>query len=684
MSKQQEPTYEELVKMYSDSADKFNIFGKGKSKMVATTIGGNSEESLIGMVLETLKKSRDVSAVQVALQEDPHRQTFAHVYKHKSSLIPNDVLKRIRDTEELVGGIIIPTRARQMSLFARPRANQFDIGVELNLKPHAESDYTAEQKEQIRKEVYPVLRETLLNCGSNEGYNDTEKRTLSQLVYEIIEDAMTYGAWSLEARKDGDGKFHSIRATDTGTIYFVNKKSKKDDAEKVREASEKLLKDLGQENFDIKKFEEDEYTYVQVIAGEPKQVFTDKELLYWSLSPSTDIYRSGYPVSPLERILSAITTHINLTTHNKLYFVNGRAARNVLVFKSENLEEEDINGIRTQMAAHINSANSSHRMPVFGVGAQDSVEVLPLDGGAKDMEFQYLADLNARYIFAAYQMSPDEVAALSYLSRGTNSQAMSEGNNEWKLVASRDTGLRPLLLSLEDFFNERVLPLINPEWAKIISINFAGLDAESPEKLSSRLTQDAALFLSMNDIMSKVEKDAVPIGGRFPLSQPYLQVIEKYYTKGQILKAFGGKEFENSDKDPDLQFYMNDPVWLQMFQMKQQQEMMQQQMQAQAGAQQPVQDPSAQQPPQDGQSQEQEDLSEGQDLDSILSQLSQTLTKSEQSTNASRKELIKKFKSAQKKIVNDYEKMAKESMKDIMDSLQKAEHTCDDDCKHDK
>ena len=92
------------------------------------------------------------------------------------------------------------------------------------------------------------------------------------------------------------------------------------------------------------------------------------------------------------------------------------------------------------------------------------------------MEFQYLADLNKRMIFAAFQMSPDEVAALSYLSRGTNSQAMSESNNEFKLIAARDTGLRPLLMLYEDFFNELLLPRISKRWAKYLRIDFEGLD----------------------------------------------------------------------------------------------------------------------------------------------------------------------------------------------------------------
>ena len=42
-----------------------------------------------------------------------------------------------------------------------------------------------------------------------------------------------------------------------------------------------------------------------------------------------------------------------------MYFLNGRAARNILVFKSENLEESDLMSIKAQMVAHINSSNAA-------------------------------------------------------------------------------------------------------------------------------------------------------------------------------------------------------------------------------------------------------------------------------------------------------------------------------------
>jgi hypothetical protein len=523
--------------------------------------------------------------------------------------------------------------------------------------------YSDAQKEDIKQKVIPALRDLLLSCGKESGINDKNKRSFSQFAIEIVEDLLTFGAFTVEIRKDPQGQFHSFRPIDAGTIYFTTpQKGDQRDMILLRDAAKKMLSQLEGHTIDIPRFENDEFSYVQVIDEIPRQAFTDEELLFWTTSPSTDISRSGYPVTPIERIISAITTHINLTTHNKMYFLNGRAARNILVFKSENLDEADVTSIKAQMIAHINSANAAHRMPVFGIAPTDEINIVPLDSsGNRDMEFQYLADLNKRMIFAAYQMSPDEVAALSYLSRGTNSQSLSESNNEWKLVAARDTGLRPLLLSIEDFLNTRLLPKINKEWAGLVQISLEGLDADSPEKEATRLQQDSALFLTMNDIMERVEKEPVRVGGEFPLNAAYLQIVEKYYTKGQILKSFGGEEFKDADKDPKMQYYMNDPVWLQLKQMDDQAQMQQQQMQAQQQ--------------QQGQEQQQQaaanpdDPSGGQDLDSAIGQLGQSLTKSEQQLPATRKELLKRHKIAKKKIMDDFKQESKGLIDNIMGTL---------------
>lgn len=657
--------------------------------------GGNSQDPM-SQILGVLKKAQDLEAIKLSFSEDPQKaEQYAAVYKRRISSIPPAILKRTRDTEELVGGVIFPLRAKQISLYGHPRPNRFDIGMAINPQPHLYEEMKEEEIDKIKKEIVPKLRELLLNCGSNENVKDKDKCTFAQYLHMITEDMLLYGWFSTEVRSNDIGKFHSFRATDAGTIYFATDlKSQQKQLETIRQQAKTILERLNQnpgaKNIDINKFTQGEYTWVQVIDDLPYQVFTDEQMIVWSLNPSTDIMRAGYPVSPIERILSSIVTHINLTTHNKMFFLNGRAARNVMIFQSENLDADDIQAIRAQMTAHINSANAAWRMPVFGIGQNDKITIQPLDAAGRDMEFQYLADLNKRMIMAAFQMSPDEVAALSYLSKGTNSQSLAESNNEWKMIKGQESGLRPILQSIEAFLNERLLPRINPEWAKLVRISLEGLDADSPEKEATRLQQDSAIYLSMNDIMDRVEKEHVPIGGEFPLNAAYMATIEKYYTMGQILESFDPEKFKGASQRPEFAFYMNNPAWFQFIQIQQQAQqlaMQQQQMQLQAqaggnpnmggdgqtnpklGGDQDAPTTPAHEGQQRGQP-GQEEQPEQSDLDSAMGQIGEALSKAEKNLPINRKEMLKLHKAIRKKQADAFERDSKSMFEEIMNVLE--------------
>jgi hypothetical protein len=64
-----------------------------------------------------------------------------------------------------------------------------------------------------------------------------------------------------------------------------------------------------------------------------------------------------------------------------------------------------------------------------------------------------LSDFTSRNILMAFNISADELPSYGYLARATNSQTLSESNNEFKLTAARDSGIRPLILKFEDFIN---------------------------------------------------------------------------------------------------------------------------------------------------------------------------------------------------------------------------------------
>lgn len=540
--------------------------------------------TLVKSIINILNGPKD-SLERLAFAEDPtQNNVYSSVYKQKLRLLPDTLLKRIAIQDDLVASIV-QARCNHISTFGRPRPDRFSTGfiIEPNVGV-VEKLKTPEEKQELDRRIEAAIK--LFNtCGYTKGWSHEDKCSFSTYLHMSTRNAIVVGRlateiiWVQDSTDSKTKKFHSFRAMDAGTIYRAAPQQSALDS--VRASALHMLEQLKNEKFLPEKFAKNEYSWVQVIEGQPRQAFTPEECVVHNFYPVPDVELNGYPVTPLDTVISAVTTHINITTHNKLYFQSGRATRGMLLIKSDDIDENAIARVKQQFNASINSVGNSWRMPVFSVGTGDDITWQPIDSsGSRDMEFQYLTDMNIRIILAAFQMSPEEMGGYSYLSRGTSNQALSESNKEYQLEASRDTGIRPLIAQFEDFLNESIFPLIDPILAKSCKIKLFGLDAETAEKESVRLQQDAPLHMTFDQILQKVEKEIVgkAFGGEFPLNVQFGAVLDKYFTVGQILERFMG--IEGAAKDPELA-YRRDPFW---FQFKQLQQLAQQQAQAaQAG-----------------------------------------------------------------------------------------------------
>jgi hypothetical protein len=542
--------------------------------------------TLAKSILNVMNGPGKASIERLAFEQDPRQNQYQGLFKQKLRLLPDSILKRIQIQDDLVA-TIINTRANQISAFGRPRPDRFTIGYVI--EPEDEGLYDRledSEANELRKAIARAERR-FLSCGSIAGWHDKDRMTFAQYLYSSTKNAVGLGriateiVWATNV-ETGKEEFHSFRPIDAGTIYRAA--PQREAAQAVRDQAKNLLEQLKNEKLKPERFEQDEYAWVQVIEGRPIQAFTSREVVCHNFYPSNDVELEGYPITPLDTVISAVTMHINITSHNKLYFQSGRASRGMLVIESDDVDENVIGQIRQQFNASINSVTNAWRMPVFGVGVGDKISWQPIDSGQRDMEFQYLSDTNARVILSAFQMSPEELPGYAHLSRGTNSQALSESNQEYLLIAHRDVGIRPLIKQWEDFLNASIFPLIDEKLAKICRLKLVGLDAESAEKESIRITQDAPIHMTQDEIQHKVEKKPLgkEWGGEIPLSPTYQAILDKYFTVGQILERFCG--IKGAAKDPNLQ-YRRDAFffqWLEFQQQQQQMAMQQQQAQQQA------------------------------------------------------------------------------------------------------
>jgi plastocyanin len=532
---------------------------------------------LIKSIFNALDRNEKIN--RLSFEEDPSlTNRFGGLFFEKVGLLPDKVLKRIAYTDGLIAAIL-QTRASQCSPFGKPLEDKYDIGFRISPTPHGDFEELSPEKKKEIVQRAKNLTKRLATCGNTSQWESNKQMSLSTFLSISARNACLFGRFSTEIiwvtnPKTNERIMHSFRPNDTGTIYRAIPKSPSIDS--VRREALRRLAELKNEKLKPEKFQNDEYAWVQVINGVPAQAFGPDECIVYNCYPVTDVELNGYPITPIDTVIADVTMHINITNHNKLYFQTGRAARGMLVIESDDIDPSSLGDLKQQFNAAINSVANAWKMPVLKVAVGDKITWTPIDNSSRDMEFQYLADSNTRSILSAFQMSPDEIPGYAHLSKGTNNQALSESNNEYKLEAARDVGIRPLLSHLQDFLNLRILPLMDSEVAKYCSIKLLGIDSDTQEKERTAIAEAMEQSMTYDEIMRKLEKNPVgkENGGNFPLNPGFQAVLDRYFSVGQIEEFFFG--LEGASKDPNKQ-YRRDPFYFQALQIQMQQQQAQEQ-----------------------------------------------------------------------------------------------------------
>lgn len=513
-------------------------------------------------------------APALTFMESPnYNDSYAGVVKSKRNEIPDAVLKLVRVQDHLVAAIL-RTRGGQLSQFGKRRADRFDKGMEIKIKPEFLKLLNTEQFAKVTERV-KRLETILLNCGHTEGLENQQKMTLSQFLSIQVQNACTFGWMGTEViydrekdpDKTGEFPFNRFRPIDAGTIYKTVRNGEQAGVNTRILAIKELERITGDKiKIDYDKLREDKYAWCQQVEGIAKQYFTHKELLMHDFFPCTDVEKNGYPIPPIETAISSITTHISIDTWKRLYFQNGRATRGALVIKSDDVDSPTLEKFRQEFQASINGVQNSFRTPLMGISPSEDIEWLSFANDKADDSFEFIYDQIARNILATFQMSPDELPGYGHLSKGSNSQTLSESNNEFKMEAARDSGLVPLLQHFETFFNQRLVPIIDPILAKIIVLKFAGLDAESKEQEATRLQQEMPTSMTYNEVLNRVDKDPIPkyLAGDVPFNERIQLLWDKFQNVGEIKEFFTGSI--GSSLDPMLK-YKRDPFFLQNMQL---------------------------------------------------------------------------------------------------------------------
>lgn len=522
---------------------------------------------------DSLGRATERAPALTFMESPNYNEAYAGVIKAKRNEIPDALLKLIRVQDHLVAAIL-RTRAGQLSQFGKKRADRFDKGIEIKIKPEFNKLLNTEQFEKVTERI-KRLETLLLNCGHTEGLENQQKMTLSQYLAISVQNALTFGwmgtemIYDRETDPDANGRFpfNRFRPIDSGTIYKTVRNGEQAGVNTRILAIRELERITGDKiKVDYDKLREDRYAWCQQVEGIAKQYFTHEELLMHDFYPCTDVEKNGYPVPPIETAISSITTHISIDTWKRLYFQNGRATRGALVIKSDDVDSPTLEKFRQEFQASINGVQNSFRTPLMGISPTEDIDWLSFANDKADDSFEFIYDQIARNILATFQLSPDEIPGYGHLSKSSNSQTLSESNNEFKMEAARDSGLVPIIQHLETFFNQRLIPIIDPVLAKIVVFKMAGLDAKSEDQEVTQLQQMMPTHMTYDEVLHLVDKNPIGIGmgGEVPFAERVQLIWDKYLDVGQIKGRFMNSPAAFAD--PMLRF-KRDPFSLQQLQL---------------------------------------------------------------------------------------------------------------------
>jgi hypothetical protein len=553
----------------------------------------NADADAIPEKPDTMPEDDKVEYGRKAVLTDPFftQQSQQTLYKYKVSRLSNKTLKDVSLRDWLVSSII-QNRLDTLLRFSKPQLKKFDMGFRVVKKDESE-EYTEEERSEIEN-----LQSFIYNCGRLKNTPDDDKIVFGEFMKMVIRDALTFGHISVEKIKTRRGALHRFRPLPAESIYHINEDMSKEQIREhvnsVKDQYEPKSDNDPKSSYEVVEQKLDYYKYVQVsYDNRPLAVFGDEDLVFKLFNPQNFADSNGYAYSPLEMAIINITHHMNAETYNSNFFTHGQAAKGVLHLKGT-VTQSQLTAFRRQFYNLINGSQNAWRTPI--IAGLDDVQWVPMAGGSKEMEYMGYNEHLMRAICSQFQIDPIELG-MDHLGGG---KALSgqEGGAQ-KVEFSREKGLYPLLMFIEDFMNRDILPAIDEEYARKYRFQFEGYTDETPQTEVALLQAEMTVNKSMNDLLTAARKPKIkhPVGD-LPMNQAFWQLCEMNMTRGEIREEFFGDEGASQKKE--LQYIPGDAAflnWQQMLlqldqmkkqeqQMKEQQAAMQQQAEAEAQAQQ--------------------------------------------------------------------------------------------------
>jgi len=463
---------------------------------------------------------------------DPFELQMQMGWKERRVGVTYDRLKQIKANLAVLNAII-RTRIAQISAFLEPYDETNALGFVIRHKDRHRGLSSSERR-RIRE-----IEGFFLNCGwaPQEPGSRVKRDKLPGFVAKFMHDSLLLdqGVAQLVPGKSRDYPISEFYAMDGSTFRIAVDNR---DVNELQHAS-------GTPKYDDAPFEQftadgKRVKYLQILHNVPRFGFAEDEIVFAIRNPRTDLHVAGYGEAECEAAIRVVTALLNAEEYHARIFSTSSIPKGFLNLKGTDWTPEQLEGFKRSWYAQLQGVHNAHKTPV--IQFDGDVQWVNMQPSARDMEFGKYLQFELACLCGVYLIDPAEI---SHPQQGGVSQTpLFEASAEWKLQASKDRGLKPLLRFLAGVFQE-ILDRIDPHF----SFRFVGLDEPSDKEKHERRLAELSAFRKLNEVRraAGLPDDDTPAGDMV-MSPQYLQARQLAMSEKQM--AQWEKQGGNAQEQP--------------------------------------------------------------------------------------------------------------------------------------
>lgn len=400
-------------------------------------------------------------------------------FKDSKGILSFEVLRRMGNIHIIRS--IVNTRIEQIQNFLHFSEDDQKEGFTIRKKTSLFKEEKKEISSAEKKKIEEIV-EFLMNSGFNEKWDNIDD--FQTFVRKIAFDSLTLDQLAFEVVRDKGWNIKKYRAVDASLIRFLDS---------VDPKQRERLEDYRFKGY-LPRFcmTWDEQILINPTTKEPI-LYYPWELGFGIRNKSSDIRKNGYGTSELEILVELITGVLWSIQYNMNNFSIGSTPKGFINVKNTNISDSNLNEFRQAWSQMMTGVRNAKRTPVInGI----DLEWIDLDKSNREMEYQEWAQFLVIMVCSVYRIDPSELG----FSFKNQAQLFGQDGQKARLQHSREKGLKPILIFLENIITKYIVSEIDEDYEFV----FTGIEVEDEEtQVNLDKTKLESGMVSMQDIFKK-------------------------------------------------------------------------------------------------------------------------------------------------------------------------------------